>query len=78
MEKELNGGYLVHHLKIDEDDDDNDKLIGLFRTMESARLAVARALKQPGFKENPKGFTIEFFEFDKVHWTEGFILDDNM
>jgi hypothetical protein len=53
--------------------DDDAKLVGVYRTKEKAAAAKARAKKQPGFREHPKGFTIDEYSLDKDHWTEGFV-----
>jgi hypothetical protein len=75
MKRELDGGYLVYHEHISDQDSSYVKFIGLFQTKKAAKLAVERLKQQPGFKENPKGFTIDFHKFDKENWTEGFVSD---
>ena len=65
--------FLLWHVhKIGEGDDD-EKLIGVYRTEADAHAAIARLRHQPGFREVPDGFTYERYQLDKDHWTEGFV-----
>jgi hypothetical protein len=59
----------VHQLNGDED----EKLIGVYRTKQDAELAISRLQAQPGFRNTPEGFQIVEYAINKDHWTEGFV-----
>ena len=49
------------------------KLIGIYRTEDDARAAIARLVVQPGFRDMPDGFHMDRYAVGKDHWTEGFV-----
>ena len=65
--------YVLHHVMREFEGDEDAKLIGVYSTEEEAREAIARLSARPGFRENPEGFSIDPYELDKDHWTEGFV-----
>jgi hypothetical protein len=64
--------FVVHHVH-ELGDCEDTKLIGVYSSQVGANLAVGRAMVQPGFRENPNGFSVEEYEVDKDHWVEGFV-----
>lgn len=81
----MNHVFLVQHVhKIDEDEEDV-KVIGVYRSMEAALEGVRRLSSQPGFSKYPdvidyestcpaeSGFSISKYELDQDSWAEGFI-----
>lgn len=50
------------------------KLIGAYSSEASAQAAIERLRTQPGFRDYPDDFTIDAYEIDKDHWSEGFIV----
>lgn len=50
------------------------KLIGAYASEAAAQAAIERLRKQPGFRDYPDDFTIDAYEIDKDHWTEGFVV----
>jgi len=54
-------------------DDDDEKLIGVYRTREDAEAAIKRVGSQPGFAEAPQGFEICPYRLNKDNWTEGYV-----
>ena len=59
------------------------KMIGVYRTLGAAQMAVGRLGMQPGFCEHPSiidpsvtndedGFYIDEYELDLDHWVDGF------
>lgn len=50
------------------------KFIGAYSSRVSAEAAVHRLQRQPGFCDYPDGFSIDEYEVDKDHWTEGFVM----
>jgi hypothetical protein len=60
------------------------KMIGVYRSLDAAKMALGRLGMQPGFSKHPThidpdatdeedGFYIDEYELDKDHWTEGFV-----
>ena len=54
------------------DDDEDEKLLGVYASEQAAREAQRRLADQPGFREHPDGFEIDTYEVGKDHWTKGF------
>jgi len=65
--------YLLHHTREDDEFGDDAKLIGVYRSRASAKLAIDRLSLQPGFRDYPAGFDIGEFTLDRDHWEEGFV-----
>jgi hypothetical protein len=65
--------YLLWHVRVDDQYADDAKLIGAYRSRESADPAVLRVKGQPGFRDHPEGFEVSAYPLDKDHWTEGFV-----
>lgn len=66
----MDRAYLLQHENpLNED----VKVIGLYSSEASAREAIARLQAQPGFCDYPDGFSIDLYELDRDHWTEGFV-----
>jgi hypothetical protein len=68
--------YLLQHSYPLDNDADEVKLIGVYSTAELAEKAAGRYKTLPGFRDHPDGFSIDRYEVDKDHWTEGFISSD--
>jgi hypothetical protein len=56
---------------------DDDLLIGVYRSEEDARAAIDRLKNKPGFANQPSSFEISRCEIGRDEWTEGFVLDSN-
>lgn len=78
--------FVVQHVHvIQPQGEENLKLIGVYRSLESARSAVERLSREPGFREFPRiidpsteegleeGFHISEYQLDKDHWISGFV-----
>lgn len=66
--------FLLWHVQTFPDTDDEDeKLIGVYRTEEDAKAAILRVKDKPGFVESPTGFEISRYELNKDSWTEGYV-----
>jgi hypothetical protein len=61
-ERELNG-------------EDEELLIGVYRTESEVREAIERLKGKRGFADDPEGFHIYPCELNRDHWTDGFIID---
>jgi hypothetical protein len=75
---------VVQHLHVLPGGEEDVKLIGVYRSLEAAHLAVERLRAQPGFLDHPQivdperdsneqGFHISVYALDKDHWSEGYV-----
>lgn len=75
--------FVVLHYYADASGHEDTKMIGVYRSAESAREAVKRLKTKPGFRDYPRlvnsavdnddnGFHTSEYELDKDHWTEGY------
>ena len=67
----MNTVYVLQH-EYEQWGVDNVKFIGVYSTYQEAETAIKRLLPQPGFRNWPKGFTIDSYELNVDHWVEGF------
>lgn len=65
--------FLLWHVHEIPDQDDDEKLIGVYRTEADAQAAIIRLKEQPGFSETSEGFLIDKYQLNQDHWTEGFV-----
>jgi len=63
--------FLLYH--INELNDDDSKLIGVYSSKEKAEEAQQKSKLLPGFKNSPDSFLIDKCKLDEDHWEEGFI-----
>ncbi len=63
--------FVVQHLRTIADCDDL-KMIGVFSSKKEALLAKRKLLKRPGFKIHRRGFFLDKYEVDFIHWDKGF------
>ena len=56
-----------------EEGQDTELLIGVYRTEADALAAKERLKNQPGFREYPDGFITAQYEIGRDHWSEGFV-----
>jgi hypothetical protein len=68
---EINNVFLLHH-SYGEPVSETYKLIGVFKTENTALNALNRAIKLPGFQDYPDGFSISCYVLDKCYWQDGF------
>ncbi len=64
--------YVVQHCRDLDDGSEDLKFIGVYSSMENAEEAVGRIRRKPGFFRFQDGFSIDRYEIDQDHWTEGF------
>ena len=64
--------FVLQHVTPHDDGGEDVKFIGVYRTEESATFAVQRLSNEPGFREHTDGFTLDEYELDLDHWTDGF------
>ncbi len=65
--------FLLWHVHEISAHNDDEKLIGVYRTEEDARAAILRMRDKPGFKGASEGFQIDKYELNKDHWIEGYV-----
>lgn len=65
--------YLLWHTHELPNGEDDDKLIGVYSSLEKAEQAQLRAATRPGFRDALEGFCIDAYDVNQDHWTEGFV-----
>lgn len=79
--------YLLQHLHIHDDGDEDVKIIGIYSSYDKALEAVARLKTKPGFIDfplvrdadideegNENGFYIERYQLNEDNWAEGYTM----
>ena len=77
--------FVVQHLHVMRDGEENYKFIGVYSSHENARRAVGRLRLAPGFRDFPalvadlgegsgegSGFYLDKYRLDEDNWTSGF------
>jgi hypothetical protein len=64
--------YVPWHVH-DVNGDDDEKLIGIYRSEEDAKAAIERLKVKPGFKETQDGFSVHKYPLNRDSWEEGFV-----
>ena len=57
----------------DEVGETDDKLCGVFSTLDGAEAARNQLLQVEGFRDYPDSFLIDEVTVDQVHWDTGFV-----
>jgi hypothetical protein len=66
--------FVVQHLHIHEDGEEDVKFIGVYSSREEAERAVERLKLQPGFCDVPDGFSIDPYGLDEDSgWAGGYV-----
>jgi hypothetical protein len=65
--------FILWHVREDDPDKEDAKLIGVYDSESSARAALKRVQDQPGFADYPAGFEISTYILNQDNWTEGFV-----
>lgn len=68
---------LLWHVHKVADDEEDEKLIGVYRTEADAHAAIGRLREKPGFKELPEGFQCHTYELNRDSWTDGYVTVDD-
>ncbi len=66
----MDRAFILQHERTDSE---HVKFIGVYSSQKAAKATIQRLRLQPGFSDYPDGFTVDAYEFDKDHWTEGFV-----
>jgi len=67
--------FLLHHIHVVGDNEDI-KIIGVYRSYAEAEAAIHRVKERPGFRDSVESFSIDEYQFGKDHWTQGYIFGD--
>jgi hypothetical protein len=72
--RKMKHAFLVQHVRpMRRSGSEDVKIIGIYRSRSSARLAIRRAKKRVGFRDWPEGFSIDRYEVGKDEWQDGFV-----
>ena len=69
--------FLLHHIHVYGDDEDI-KIIGVYRSYADAEAAIRRVKERPGFRDSMESFSIDEYQFGKDHWTQGYVSGDEI
>jgi hypothetical protein len=64
--------YVVEHLHVQDDGEEDVKLIGVYSTRARAEQAADRLRLKAGFCDTPEGFTIDTYTLDEDSWQDGY------
>ena len=75
--------FVLQHLHLLNDDEEDVKMLGVYSTQENALAAVERFRRLPGFRDLPQmadagapgvseGFYLDKYELDQDSWSEGY------
>jgi hypothetical protein len=65
--------FVVQHVRILGDGEEDVKLIGVYSNRDAAQTAVGRLQLKPGFCDTPSGFSVDPYRLDEDSWTEGYV-----
>jgi len=68
----VNSVFILWHTHVHPDDEEDDKLIGIYSSKKLAIEARERTAKFRGFSDNLDGFIIDEYKLDEDNWTTGF------
>ena len=65
--------FLLWHKHQRPGDQEDAKLIGVYKSREAAEGAKGRASRLPGFSSYQDGFHIDRYQLGQDHWGDGFV-----
>lgn len=65
--------FVVQHVHVLEDGEEDVKLIGVYSSLDAAQAAVGRAQLKPGFCDASSGFSVDPYALDEDGWAEGYL-----
>jgi Mlc titration factor MtfA (ptsG expression regulator) len=71
--KEKQKVYFLYHIRYEDTDDEDVKIVGIYSSAKQAKLAIERVKNKPGFINFPDGFQIIKGVLNRDGWCEGFI-----
>jgi hypothetical protein len=69
---------LLWHVNVLPGGREDEKLIGVYSSPESAERARQRSVSLPGFRDAPDGFHVDCYTLNEDHWTEGFVTETSV
>ncbi len=69
----MDRAFLLQHVRFDDDEPADVKVIGVYSSKAAAQAAIERLKEQPGFRDYPDFFAIDEYDLDTDHWAEGFV-----
>jgi homoserine kinase type II len=66
--------FLLQHARTTADGSEDVKIIGIYSSEDTGRAAIARLASVKGFARGDGEFTLDAYELDRDHWTEGFLV----
>ncbi|MWP62976.1 DUF7336 domain-containing protein [Gilliamella sp. Pas-s25] len=64
--------YFLYHIRYEDTDDEDVKLIGIYSSYKQAELAIERLKNKQGFIDYPDDFQIFDSVLNRDGWCEGF------
>lgn len=65
--------YFLYHIRYEDTDDEDVKIIGIYSSYKQAKLAIKRLKNKPGFIDFPDDFQIFDSVLNRDGWCEGFV-----
>ena len=65
--------YLLWYERETATGEEDNRLIGVYSTEDSAKQAIVRPHEKPGFRDQPDGFRIYTSKMDYTDWREEFV-----
>lgn len=65
--------YFLYHIRYEDTDDEDVKIIGIYSSYKQAKLAIKRLKNKPGFIAFPDDFQIFDSVLNRDGWCEGFV-----
>jgi hypothetical protein len=75
MRDEMDVVFLLWHSHPTGGSENNEKLIGVYRTEDDAKAAQGRLSVKAGFVIYPEGFEVVKYRLGEDHWTEGYFTE---
>lgn len=64
--------YFLYHVRYEDTDNEDVKIIGIYSSYKNAKLARERMKSKPGFIDFPDDFVISKDMVNRDSWMEGF------
>ncbi|KES17843.1 hypothetical protein GASC598I20_013380 [Gilliamella apicola SCGC AB-598-I20] len=65
--------YYLYHVRYEDTDDEDVKIIGIYSSRRQAKVAINRMMKKPGFIDFPDDFQIHDDVLGRDSWVDEFV-----
>jgi hypothetical protein len=65
--------FILWYIVAPDTENEDELLIGVYKTDGDAKAAIERLKDQSGFKDAPQDFQIVSYELNQDHWTQGYV-----